>query len=119
MDTRFSSRLKSTFKIILNISDIEHQSISLKDGNQLQVDVFNISKLGLGVYLPLYLSKGTKLEVTFESKEKNDPNIIKLECEVRYCNSIDRYKYKCGLKFQKPIKDLLNKLGLVKKTKES
>lgn len=100
METRSSHRTKFKMTVHCKIADIPGQQVALAGGNRFEVDAFDISKTGLGVFSNVYLPKGVIVELDLKSGAFKLHKEMKLEGEVMYCRSIGANKYKCGFHFK-------------------
>ncbi|MDP6685664.1 MAG: PilZ domain-containing protein [Candidatus Omnitrophota bacterium] len=100
-------------KAVLRIDKNSQQSFSLAKGNSLKVDMFDISVLGVGIRTKYFLPKGLIVHLEINGVLFGLAKPMKVKGEIRHCEQIDTYIYKCGVKFlniSKGHKDSISQL---------
>jgi hypothetical protein len=110
METRYAPRVRLDLKVLSRVSDEDGQKFLLSKGNTFEIEIADISTLGVGIISRFFLPKGLRIELEIDGKPFGLDNSMKIKGEVRYCNYIKSSRYRCGIKFIDISSQYLNKI---------
>jgi c-di-GMP-binding flagellar brake protein YcgR len=99
METRCAPRICINLKIISRIDEETGQKFSLAKGNVFEVQIVDISILGIGIISKYFLPKGLHIGLEIDGKCFDLENPFRIKGEVRYCSYVKAIGYRCGVKF--------------------
>ncbi|MDP3804350.1 MAG: PilZ domain-containing protein [Candidatus Omnitrophota bacterium] len=99
MQTRSGPRVKLLLTIVSEIDKQAEQNIRFASGNVFEVNVFDISIVGAGIFTKNFLPKGCIINMKIDGAPFGLKKEMEIKGEVRYCKYIKLHQYKCGIKF--------------------
>ena len=99
MQTRLGPRINVTLKIVTKIDESLKQHVHLTKGNRFDVSSYDISAIGIGIYVKYFLPKGLILDLEMDGAPFGLEEKMKIKGEVRHCEYVTVRKYHCGIKF--------------------
>ena len=99
MKSRLAPRVKTKLKVTSRISDEFKDNFGFTHSDSFDVDVIDISTLGMGIYVDHFLPKGLIVSLDIKGKLLGLKKDISIKAEIRYCAYLKPFVYKCGIRF--------------------
>jgi len=100
-NTRSAPRINLNLKIVSKIDKNLKQKFTLATGNVVEAQAFDISVVGIGIFVKYFLPKGLTIRLEIDGSTFGLKDPMKIEGVICHCKYLDRNKYKCGIKFTK------------------
>jgi c-di-GMP-binding flagellar brake protein YcgR len=99
MQTRLSHRLKVSLEGVSKIDKRSKKQFALTKGDSFKIDILDISVLGLCMISKYFLPKGLFVDLEIDGTLFGLKETMKIKGEIRYCEYLKYYTYRCGVKF--------------------
>ena len=99
METRLAPRINVAIKATSKIDESCGSDFYLSGGNVFEAKVFDISRMGLGILVKVFLPSGLTLDIDMDGAAFGLKRNISIKGEIRYCKMQKVGEYKCGIRF--------------------